>query len=296
MSSRDGALAAAYESAARAQRSKWWQAHWAEAASPLVRAALLIAILSVVLLPIVYLLALSLKTPDQVLEGLFLPTKPTLRNWINIFQNVPLALYIGNSVVAAISGSLITLVITIPAVYAFSRIKIGRFLPGLILGSYMAPPMVPLIPLFFLAKWSGLIHTLPGLIICYGLLNIPVALWLLTGFIERIPEEIEEAAAIDGASVLRTLCQIVFPLMLPGVVSTGLICVILNYNEFLFAFFFTSNTTRTLPIGIALFQGERLVDFGQMAVASLIGVLPIYLTAIFAQKWLVRGLTTGAGR
>jgi multiple sugar transport system permease protein len=156
--------------------------------------------------------------------------------------------------------------------------------------------MVPLIPLFFLAKWSGLIHTLPGLIICYGLLNIPVGLWLLTGFIERIPEEIEEAAAIDGASVVRTLGQIVVPLMLPGIVSTGLICVILNYNEFLFAFFFTGNTTRTLPIGIALFQGERLVDFGQMAVASLIGVLPIYVTAIFAQKWLVGGLTTGAGR
>src|ERR1700730_5753584 len=282
MSSRDVALASAYESAASEKRRKWWQIRWAETVSPLVRAALMIVILSVVLLPIIYLLALSLKTPDQVLEGLFLPTKPTLRNWVNIFQNIPLALYIGNSAVAA--------------VYALSRIKIGRLLSGLVLGSYIAPPMVPLIPLFFLAKWSGLIHTLPGLIICYGLLNIPVALWLLTGFIERIPEEIEEAAAIDGANVLRTLCQIVFPLMLPGVVSTGLICVILNYNEFLFAFFFTSNTTRTLPIGIALFQGERLVDFGQMAVASLIGVLPIYLTAIFAQKWLVRGLTTGAGR
>jgi multiple sugar transport system permease protein len=247
---------------------------------PFVRAALLITILSVALLPIVYLSALSFKTPDQVLEGLFLPTKPTLRNWINIFQNIPLALYIANSAISAISGSLITLVITIPAVYALSRIRIGAFLPGIILGSYMAPPMVPLIPLFFLAKWSGLIHTLPGLIICYGILNIPVAIWLLTGFIERIPEEIEEAAAIDGAGVLRTLCQIVVPLMLPGIVSTGLICVILNYNEFLFAFFFTGNTKRTLPIGIALFQGERLFDFGQMAVASLIGVLPIYLTAL----------------
>ena len=296
MSSRDVALASAYESAASEKRRKWWQIRWAETVSPLVRAALMIVILSVVLLPIIYLLALSLKTPDQVLEGLFLPTKPTLRNWVNIFQNIPLALYIGNSAVAAISGSLITLVITIPAVYALSRIKIGRLLSGLVLGSYIAPPMVPLIPLFFLAKWSGLIHTLPGLIICYGLLNIPVALWLLTGFIERIPEEIEEAATIDGASVFRTLGQIVVPLMLPGIVSTGLICVILNYNEFLFAFFFTGNATRTLPIGIALFQGERLVDFGQMAVASLIGVLPIYHTAIFAQKWLVRGLTTGAGR
>ena len=157
-------------------------------------------------------LPFGFESPDQVLEGLFFPTKPTLRNWTTIFQNVPLALYIGDSSIAAISGSLITLVITIPAVYALSRIRIGqRFLPGIVLGSYIAPPMVPLIPLFFLAKWSGLIHTLPGLIICYGLLNIPVALWLLTGFIERIPEEIEEAAAIDGANVFRTLCQFISP-------------------------------------------------------------------------------------
>jgi multiple sugar transport system permease protein len=295
MSSQDGTIVSPYERTGTERQSKGWTARWS--VWPLIRAALLIVVLSVVLLPIVYLLALSLKTPDQVLEGLFFPTKPTLRNWTAIWQNIPLALYIGDSTIAAIAGSLITLVITIPAVYALARIRIGQhFLPGIVLGSYIAPPMVPLIPLFFLAKWSGLIHTLPGLIICYGLLNIPVALWLLTGFIERIPEEIEEAAAIDGASVIRTLGQIVVPLMLPGIVSTGLICVILNYNEFLFAFFFTGNTTRTLPIGIALFQGERLVDFGQMAVASLIGVLPIYLTAIFSQKWLIGGLTTGAGR
>jgi multiple sugar transport system permease protein len=187
-----------------------------------------------------------------------------------------------------------TLLIAVPAVYALCRIQIGQsFSPGIVLGSYMAPPMVPLIPLFFLAKWSGLIHTLSGLILCYGLLNTPVALWLLTGFIQRIPEEIEEAAAIDGAGVFRILNQIVIPLIMPGIISTGLICVILNYNEFVFAFFFTGNTTRTLPIGIALFQGDRLVDFGQMAVASLIGIIPIYLTAIIAQKWLIGGLTAG---
>src|SRR4030081_2752350 len=108
MSSRDVALGSAYERSTTAKRRKWWQIRWAETVSPFVRAALLIVILSVVLLPIIYLLALSLKTPDQVLEGLFLPTKPTLRNWVNIFQNIPLALYIGNSAVAAISGSRIT--------------------------------------------------------------------------------------------------------------------------------------------------------------------------------------------
>jgi ABC-type glycerol-3-phosphate transport system permease component len=127
MSSGDDAIASVYERTG-AQPGRWWQAVRRETILPFVRAALLITILSVALLPIVYLLALSFKTPDQVLEGLFLPTKPTLRNWINIFQNVPLALYIANSAISAISGSLITLVITIPAVYALSRIRIGAFL------------------------------------------------------------------------------------------------------------------------------------------------------------------------
>jgi multiple sugar transport system permease protein len=148
----------------------------------------------------------------------------------------------------------------------------------------------------FSRNGPGLIHTLPGLILCYALLNVPVALWLLTGFMNRIPKEIDEAAAIDGAGILMTLWKITIPLISPGIVSTGIICAILNYNEFLFAFFFTSNPTRTLPIGVALFQGERLINFGQMAVASLIGVIPIYLVAILFQRWLVNGLANASAR
>jgi len=123
-----------------------------------------------------------------------------------------------------------------------------------------------------------------------------VALWLLTGFMNRIPKEIDEAAAIDGAGILMTLWKIIIPLICPGIVSTGIICAILNYNEFLFAFFFTSIPTRTLPIGVALFQGERLINFGQMAVASLIGVIPIYLVSVLFQRWLVSGLANASAR
>jgi multiple sugar transport system permease protein len=128
--------------------------------------------------------------------------------------------------------------------------------------------------LFFLAKWSGLIHTLPGLILCYALLNVPVALWLLSGFMNRIPKEMDQAAAIDGAGIMITLWKIIIPLISPGIVSTGIICAILNYNEFLFAFFFTSNSTRTLPIGVALFQGEVVQVFAMVLCPEGPGVMP----------------------
>jgi multiple sugar transport system permease protein len=226
------------------------------------RMMLVLAILLLFLLPILYLIALSLKTPDQILQTLFFPAKPTLANWLVTFAQVPLTLYVQNSFIVATFASLITLALTLPATYAICRLEVGcGLLPSLALSSYVAPPVVALIPLFFLAKWSGLIHTLPGLILCYALLNVPVALWLLTGFMNRIPKEIDEAAAIDGAGILMTLWKITIPLISPGIVSTGIICAILNYNEFLFAFFFTSNPTRTLPIGVALFQGERLINF-----------------------------------
>jgi multiple sugar transport system permease protein len=259
------------------------------------RMMLVLAILLLFLLPILYLIALSLKTPDQILQTSFFPTKPTLANWLVTFAQVPLTLYVRNSLIVATFASLTTLALALPATYAICRLEVGRgLLHTLALSSYVAPPVVALIPLFSLAKWSGLIHTLPGLIFCYALLNVPVALWLLTGFMNRIPKEIDEAAAIDGAGILMALWKIIIPLISPGVVSTGIICAILNYNEFLFAFFFTSNPTRTLPIGVALFQGERLINFGQMAVASLIGVIPIYLVAVLFQRWLVSGLANAS--
>ena len=159
----------------------------------------------------------------------------------------------------------------------------------------MAPPIVALLPLFFLLRTTGVINTSIGLALVYGMMNLPVAFWLLSSFVRRLPMEIEEAALIDGAGPLAILRHIVVPLLLPGIVSTGIICMILGYNEFLLASFFTrSEATQTLPVGLSLFQGDRQLRFGQMAVASLVGIVPLYCMATFFQRWLIRGLTSGA--
>jgi len=189
----------------------------------------------------------------------------------------------------------LTLLITFPAVHVVVRRDVwASWLPSLTLASYVAPPVVALIPLFHLLRWTGTSNTLVGLILVYGLMNVPVAFWLLTGFVRRVPKAIEEAAAVDGAGEFTLLVRVVLPLAAPGVVSAGLICGILSYNEFLFASVFTHDAAaRTLPVALSLFQGERLVNFGQMAAASLIGIAPVHLTAILFQRRLLAGLAAG---
>jgi len=247
------------------------------------------------LLPLAYLLSVSFKRKDDVLSGNFLPTDPTLANWPAAFESTSLTIFIFNSVLISVFAGLVTIAITLPASYAMIRLGIGKkALPQVTLASYVAPPIVGLIPFFFLLKTVGLLNTYPGLILIYGFLNIPVAFWLLTPFLRRVPAEIEEAAALDGAGRLRTLVSVVAPMIAPGIAATTIIVVILTFNEFLLASGLTlSDGMRTLTVGISLFQGDRLVNFGQMAAASLAGILPIYVIALLMQKHLVQGLAHG---
>ncbi|RUM99900.1 carbohydrate ABC transporter permease [Pseudaminobacter arsenicus] len=261
----------------------------------LLQTVAIIAVLGFFVLPIVYLVAVSFKTQSEVATSIFFPSEPTLANWYAILGTFPIFGFLGNSAFAAIVSSLGTLLIAVPAVYAISRYNMGgNALPSLTLGIYMAPPIVSLLPLFFLLRATGILHTLGGLTFVYALMNVPVALWLLQGFMHRIPREIDQAAAMDGAGPIRTLVAVILPTMMPGIVATGIICAVLSYNEFLFAFFMTASETRTMPIALALFQGDQIVNFGQMAVASLIGILPIAIAILFFQRWLIGGLTAGA--
>ncbi|WP_081159136.1 carbohydrate ABC transporter permease [Ensifer aridi] len=246
-------------------------------------------------LPILYLVTVSFKTRDDVLSGHFWPTVPILANWPGAFEAADIARFILNSVTVSVLAALLTIALALPSSYAVLRLKIGgKWLADVTLSSYMAPPIVALIPLFLLLKATGLLNTRAGLILVYGFANVPVAFWLLTPFLRRMPIEIEQAAAMDGAGPFRTLLQIVAPIIAPGIVATLLIVTVLSYNEFLFASAFTfSDATRTLPVGISLFQGDRLVNFGQMAAASLAGIAPVYLIALFLQRYLVSGLAHG---
>lgn len=266
-------------------------------ATPL-RATALTLVAAFFALPIAYLVSVSFKTRDDILSGSFLPSRPTLDNWPGAFAATELTIFIVNSVGVAVAAGLITVAIALPATYATTRLGIaGKWLPQTVLASYVAPPVVAMIPLFFLLRAVGLLNTQAGLAIVYGLVNVPVAFWLLAPFFARVPQEVEQAAAIDGAGPLRILVSIIAPLIAPGIAATAIVVSILAYTEFLFASTFTfSNATRTLPVGISLFQGDRLVNFGQMAAASLAGIAPVYLVALYMQRHLVEGLAHGGGK
>lgn len=245
--------------------------------------------------PMIFMFMVSMKTQPDIANGGFLPEQWFWQNYPDAWESVAVATYLRNSVIGAACGALITLLIAVPATHAIVRHRVGgRFLPAFILATYVAPPIVALFPLFFLLRSIGLLNTLGGLALVYGMMNLPVAFWLLSSFVRRLPEELEEAARIDGAGYFTVLFRITIPLLLPGIISTGIICMILAYNEFLLAAFLSrSESTQTLPVGLSLYQGDRQLRYGQMSVASLIGIIPVYVLAMFFQRWLIRGLTSG---
>jgi multiple sugar transport system permease protein len=256
----------------------------------------LVLVLAFFLTPIAYLLSTSFKTKDDVLSGNFLPATFYWHNWPDAFDAVDIERFMRNSVVAATLSAALTLALAVPATYAMARFGTGgKGLYSFVLSSYVAPPVVALLPLFYALRRAELIDSLLGLGIVYGLMNLPVAIWLLDSFVRQVPREVEEAAWVDGDGTIGALIRIVMPLIAPGIAAAGIICLILAYNEFLFALTFTySPESQTLPVGLSLFQGDRLVNFGQMAAASLTGMVPVYLIALIAQQWLISGLTHGA--
>jgi len=247
------------------------------------------------LLPIAFLISLTFKTRDEVLLGQFFTSKPTLENWWKAFEFINLTGFIGHSVLIASLSAVLTLALATPATYAVTRLQHGELVGSLVLSSYIAPPVVALLPLFFLMRWLGLLNSFAGMILVYGLMNVPVAYWLLRGFIAKIPAALDEAAWVDGAGFFKTFLVISLPLLVPGIVATGLISLILAYNEFLFASLFAQDdSVRGLTVAISLFQGDRFVNFGQMAVASIAGIVPVYLIALFFQNHLIGGLMSGS--
>ena len=250
--------------------------------------------LTIILLPIIYIAATSLKIPLEIrTSGAIFPQGGiTTENWVKAFRNVPLTKYLLNSTVVAICSTLITLVIAVPTIYTVVRFKTGgSVLPSFILGTYMMPPIVVTVPIFAMIKILNLQDSLVGLILVHSMMNIPLAFWLLDSYIRNIPVELEHAAWVDGYSKFDTLIKIVYPLIKPGVLSTGVVCLIMSWNEFLFALILTySDASRTFPIGISQYIGEHGMQFGEMSAAALAGIIPIYILVFIFSKNLVEGL------
>ncbi|MBI3107325.1 MAG: carbohydrate ABC transporter permease [Candidatus Rokubacteria bacterium] len=253
------------------------------------------------LFPIVWIVLTSLKPPIDTfaVPPVFL-FRPTIESYAQLFgggrQLSELGLFLRNSLVIAGLSTVWTVVAASLSAYSLARLRFrGRGLLGfLIIATRMLPPIATAIPTFLLLNRLGLLDTHLGLIAVYSAINIPFAVWMLRGYMDDIPIELEEAAAIDGCTRLASLARIVLPLVAPGLAATTVYTFLLAWNEFALALFLTARHAATMPIFILNFVTDDGVQWGPMsAAATVMMALPV-LFVLVARRYVVRGLLTGA--
>jgi multiple sugar transport system permease protein len=225
-----------------------------------------------------------------------IPHPFTLEHYYNAFVEKQLHRYVWNSLVVSLATTFLCLFVGSLAAFALSRLNIKRRFGILmvILSVSMFPQIALVGPLYLVASNLGLLDTYTALIITYLALGLPLVTWVLFGYFETLPREIDEAARMDGVSVPGLLWRIILPMSLPSLVTTGLLAFITAWNEFLFALAFTSNIDRqTIPVGIANFTNLYYVPWGDIAAASAVVTVPLILLVLFFQRHIIEGLTQG---
>jgi multiple sugar transport system permease protein len=263
----------------------------------LVTNILSLIIVLVFVFPIYYLVASSLKTVRQMWHTPYLWFfQPTLENFTSLFTVRSFGQNYMNSFVVVTANVAIALLIGLPAAYGLARCNIRgkEKISFWMLSQLMLPPVAGLVPFYLLIRYIGLLHTRLALIIVYLSFNIPFVTWLMKGFFESLPKELEEAALVDGCNRWRSFIHIAIPLSFPGIFSTTLICILLTWNEFLLALALTGSETYTLPVVITTFWTDRVILWGQICAAGVLIVIPIIIFGLIIQKYLVAGLTMGA--
>jgi multiple sugar transport system permease protein len=251
------------------------------------------------LLPIVWMVGTSFKSPGEFTsrQPTLLPREFTTMHYQLLWaEGFPRRLQ--NSLIVTVGATLISLVVAFGAAYSLTRFRFPARLDVLflfwVLLIKMVPPIVIAIPLYQVLRLFGLLNTLPGLILVYQVYTLPYCIWLLLGFVRDVPIEIEEAAAIDGASTWQTIRRVVLPLVAPGLVATAIFSSILGWNEFLYALLFVhSPALFTLPIHIANYITEHETLWGRLMGIGLLSSLPVLILSGFIQRYLLRGFAMG---
>jgi sorbitol/mannitol transport system permease protein len=201
-----------------------------------------------------------------------------------------------NSLTASVVSTIIVLVLAIPAAYALSIKPVRKWTDVMFffLSTRMLPVVAGLLPIYLFAQWSGLLDNIWLLIVLYTSMNLPIAVWMMRSFLAEVPVEILEAASMDGAGLLRTLRQVVAPIVLPGIAATSLICFIFSWNELLLARTLTGTVAGTAPVYLTGFVTSQGLFLAQVCAAAFVVSLPVLIAGFAAQDKLVQGLSLGA--
>jgi multiple sugar transport system permease protein len=249
--------------------------------------------------PIVWMFFTSLKSNTEIfaLPPQLLPKELTLSAYAAIFNDPTNLRFFLNSYLVAGAVALLTVLIALPAAYSFSRFsfRFKNTLNVFIISTQTVPPITLLIPYFGMVVMLGIFDTYFALILTYLVFTLPYAILLLTGYLNTLPRELDEAVLVDGGTNWSALWRVIVPLSVPGIVATAVYTFLLAWNEFLFALTLTkSMSMRTVPIGIELLMGQHAFKWNEMMAMSVLGSLPLLILYLLAQRYFLAGMTAGA--
>lgn len=248
--------------------------------------------------PYLWMILTSLKNDADIaaFPVRYLPTAVTFEHYAVLLARTSFSGNLLNSLIIAAGAVVLGLTVSIPAAYAFSRFRFAgrRFLMTQFLVINMFPVVLIIIPLFVLMRQFGLLDTFIGIILGHSTFAIPFSIWMLTSYMNAIPADLDEAARIDGASRLQTLWLVILPVVMPGIVTTGIYIFVTSWNEYLFAMMLSGSSVRTVTVALQLFIGEFTVQWGLLTAAGTLIAIPVTILFLLVQTRLVSGLTSGA--
>ncbi|SHO65496.1 multiple sugar transport system permease protein [Pseudoxanthobacter soli DSM 19599] len=254
----------------------------------------LILVSAVVLLPPLWVLRTSF-VPESMSYSTEVMPQFTTQNYVDLFTNNRFGSYYLNSLIVALGSVIVALPFAAMTGYAFARFKTGgRTARFLVLATQMLPPVAIVLPAFALFRVFGLTNSVPGLTLAYAAINLPFLTWILMGFFEGIPVDLEWAAQTDGATPWGAFWRIVLPVSLPGIAAAGVLGFILSWNEFLFALVLTGPRTATVPVALAALQTSNGVQIAKVSAGVVLAILPLVVASRFIQRFIVQGLTFGS--
>jgi len=278
----------------RRRQPPWYRRRdgWMTAA----RVAGAVAITVVFLFPIYWLFVTAFKTPEEVFASppVWMPATPTLETFVVLFRDGDVWA-IWNSLVIAGVSTVVAMFLGTIAAYSLARFRTGgEHLAIWIISQRMIPPIAVVFPIFLLFAGLGLIDTYVGLILLYTAFNLPYVIWMMRGYVEDVPRELEESALVDGLTRWQVLMRVVFPMARTGLFATAVFTFIFAWNEFIFALVLTRTDVLTFPVQVSHYFGQQQTFWAKIGAMSVLGALPVFLTVAMAQKLLVRGISMGA--
>jgi len=251
--------------------------------------------------PVVWLVSNSFKTRLDMfaVPPIWIVDNPTWYNYVQTFIERPFLQYMWNSAVVAVGTTILSLVIGTLAGYALARFRypgsMKYHVSFWILSTRMMPPIVTIVPLYIFFSFFDLLNTKTALVVAYTGFNLPFVVWMMRSYFAEIPADLEESAMVDGDTRMGALIRVILPLARPGLAATAIFCLILSWNEMLFALIITeTSSANTLPIGIAGRITQYKTEWGEISAAGFAACVPIIVFAFVVQRHLVRGLSFGA--